>query len=180
MTDPAVMIYEAVAARVVNILTESIVTEIVKGIGIETEIKNVIVVIVIVKGTGTEKGTRRGSGIETEKGTEKETEIGTGTEKETESGTENERGIENRVMIMIVGPNMQREKAEGTMREAVVIVAADIIAVEAVAVAGVGAGAEVIACKLEWHLIRAPIEMRTRKGHRHLATWQRSGICTVI
>lgn len=116
MTDPALKIYEAVAARVVNILTESIVIGIVKGIGIETEIRKEIgSVIVIVKGTGTgiEKGTWRGNGIGTEKGTgietEKEKETGTGTETETEkergreigtetetsSGTENRKGIEN-------------------------------------------------------------------------------------
>lgn len=66
-------------------------------------------------------------------------------------------------MIMIEGPDMEGEKAEGTMREAVVTVA-DTIAVEA------GAGAEVVACKQELHLIQAHKEMQTRKRHQRLAT----------
>lgn len=111
------MIYGAVVARAVTILTETIQT-----------------------GTGT--GTGEGIGI----GIGKETGIVIATEKDTrnerEAETETDQGIENGVLIMIGGQDMQKEKAEGTiMRVAVMVVGVGVGA-------AVEAGVEVVACKL--------------------------------
>lgn len=140
MTKPAVMIYGPIAARAVSILTENIRrgtgtgTEEGTGIGIEKEKEKGIVI-------GIEKDTRNGSGIETE--TEQGRELG------IRKGSE--RKIENAVLIMIEGPNIQREIAEETNMR-VAVMAVDITVGVGVG-AAVGAGVEVGACKLALHFI---------------------------
>jgi hypothetical protein len=112
MKKPAVMIYRAVAARAVTILTEIIQTREGTGIGIGKETGIVIVI---------EKDTGNGRGVE----------------------TETDQGIENGVLIMIGGQDMQREKAEGTItRVAVMVVDIPVgVGVGAAVEAGVEVGA---------------------------------------
>ena len=137
---------ETVAARVVNIPTESIQTEKERGIEIGTMTE-------IVREIGTGIGTETEKGIENGSTIENEIVVETGTEKEIEVGKENgsEIGIESEVMIMIEGANILKKKDDGIMREAVVMVLGII---EAGAGAEVVAGVGVEACRLGLHPIR--------------------------
>ena len=149
MTDPAVMIHEAVAARAVNILTENFQTGKETGSAIETGIG---------KGKGKGKGIGIGIGTEirTEKGTGKGKGIGTGRGTERESGTENGSVIENQATIMIVDPDIQKEKGEA------VVMVAGIIAAEAEAQARAG----VKLYKPVSHLVLPRQETETRRRPR--------------
>lgn len=142
-----------VAARVVNILIKNIQTGTEIGIGIwtvkKTEIGNVI-------GIGKEIGNV--IGIWTVKEIERGTVIGRGNVKEIGTGTLTEIGVETGTesenMIMIVGPGILREKAEGTMKGVVVKEVGTIekaALAEVTAEAGVAAEAEAEVCKLVWH-----------------------------
>lgn len=138
---------------------------------------------------GTETGADLGNwtGIMVERGRGKETEPETGIMTGTEIEIETEIGIEtgDMIMIMIVDPNIQREKAEGTMIGALVM-AIDTTGKGNPVEVGVGAEAEVRACKLTMvTLIIVPVleqqqqQMGAKRRTPQLQIWQSSEICTV-
>lgn len=176
----------AVAAKAVSCLIENIQTGIETGANLGNWTGTGIM---IERGTGKETEPETEIRIETGLWTETETETktGTGTETETETkiktGTEigSGKGTETGGMIMIADPSIQKEKAEGTMTEALVMAVGTTEKLVPVEV-GVGAEAEVRACKLAMTtliIVRVHSQMGAKRRPRHLPIWQSSEICMV-
>ena len=176
----------AVAAKAVSCLIENIQTGIETGANLGNWTGTGIM---IERGTGRETEPETEIRIETGLWTETETETkaGTGTETETKikTGTETEigsgKGTETGGMIMIADPSIQKEKAEGTMTEALVMAVGTTEKLVPVEV-GVGAEAEVRACKLAMTtliIVRVHSQMGAKRRPRHLPIWRSSEICMV-
>lgn len=176
----------AVAAKAVSCLIENIQTGIETGANLGNWTGTGIM---IERGTGRETEPETEIRIETGLWTETETETkaGTGTETETKikTGTETEigsgKGTETGGMIMIADPSIQKEKAEGTMTEALVMAVGTTEKLVPVEV-GVGAEAEVRACKLAMTtliIVQVHSQMGAKRRPRHLPIWQSSEICMV-
>ncbi|RVW47614.1 Pre-mRNA splicing factor SR-like 1 [Vitis vinifera] len=84
-------------------------------------------------------------------------------------------------MIMIADPSIQKEKAEGTMTEALVMAVGTTEKLVPVEV-GVGAEAEVRACKLAMTtliIVQVHSQMGAKRRPLHLPIWRSSEICMV-
>ena len=178
----------AVAAKAVSCLIENIQTGIETGANLGNWTGTGIM---IERGTGKETEPETEIRIETGLWTETETETKTGTGTETETETETKiktgteigsgKGTETGGMIMIADPSIQKEKAEGTMTEALVMAVGTTEKLVPVEV-GVGAEAEVRACKLAMTtliIVQVHSQMGAKRRPLHLPIWRSSEICMV-